>query len=56
MSTAKEGSSCGAGDKLPVPGQVNQVFEIHKSGSVPQVESEALGLGDVKGNSRVTSR
>ena len=32
-----------------MPGQVNQVFEIHKRGSVPQVESEALGLGDVKG-------
>lgn len=41
MSTAKEGSSCGTGDKLPVPGLVDQVIEFHKSGSVPQVESEA---------------
>jgi len=49
MSTTKEGSSCGAGDKLPVPGHVSQGFQIRKSGSVPQVESEALGLGDVKG-------
>ena len=32
-----------------MPGLVGQVFEIHKSGSVPQVESETNSLGDVKG-------
>ena len=32
-----------------MPGVVSQVIEIHKSGSVPQVESETKRLGDVKG-------